>query len=143
MLSAFILGLALGACCVRPLADREAMPLRMLAQVQWAMGALALLTLPVYVASFGWTVDLLHAFARTPAGYSGFNLSRYALCLAVMLPATFCAGMTLPLLTTSLLGNGWGERAVGWVYSINTLGSSDPVRAVEPLGERRLQPLRR
>ena len=39
MLSAFILGLALGALCVRPLADREAMPLRMLGQVQWAMGA--------------------------------------------------------------------------------------------------------
>jgi predicted membrane-bound spermidine synthase len=123
MLSAFILGLALGALCVRPLADREAMPLRMLAQVQWAMGAFALVTVPVYVASFDWIAALLQAFARTPAGYSGFNLARYALCLAVMLPATFCAGMTLPLLTKSLISNGWGERAVGTIYSVNTLGS--------------------
>lgn len=123
MLSAFILGLALGALCVRPLADREALPLRMLAQVQWAMGAFALVTVPVYVASFDWIAGLLQAFARTPAGYSGFNLARYVLCLAVMLPATFCAGMTLPLLTKSLLSNGWGERALGWVYSVNTLGS--------------------
>ena len=123
MLSAFILGLALGALCVRPLVDRAAMPLRTLAQVQWAMGAFALMTLPVYAASFGWIADLLQAFARTPAGYGGFNLARYGLCLAVMLPSTFCAGMTLPLLTKSLLVNGWGERAVGWVYSVNTLGS--------------------
>ena len=123
MLSAFILGLALGALCIRSLVDREAMPLRMLAQVQWAMGAFALMTLPVYVASFGWIADLLQTFTRTPAGYGGFNLARYGLCLAVMLPSTFCAGMTLPLLTKSLLGNGWGERAIGWVYSVNTLGS--------------------
>ncbi len=123
MLSAFILGLALGALCVRPLVDREALPLRTLAQVQWAMGAFALLSLPVYVASFGWIADLLQVFTRTPSGYRGFNLARYALCLAVMLPSTFCAGMTLPLLTKSLLANGWGERAVGWVYGVNTFGS--------------------
>jgi predicted membrane-bound spermidine synthase len=123
MLSAFILGLALGALCVRPAVDRDAFPLRTLAQVQWAMGAFALATLPVYVASFGWTVDLLQTFARTAAGYHGFNLARYALCLAVMLPATFCAGMTLPLLSKSLLTNGWGERAIGAVYAVNTLGS--------------------
>src|SRR5262245_21727049 len=123
MLSAFILGLALGALCVRPLVDRAAMPLRALAQVQWAMGVFALLTLLVYVASFGWIAELLQIFTRTPAGYDGFNLARYALCLAVMLPTTFCAGMTLPLLTKCGLTNGWGERALGWVYSVNTLGS--------------------
>jgi len=123
MLSAFILGLALGALSVRSFADTEALPLRALAQVQWAMGAFALATLPVYVASFGWTADLLQTFGRTPEGYTGFNLARYALCLAVMLPATFCAGMTLPLITRTLLTSGWGERAVGWVYSVNTLGS--------------------
>src|SRR6185295_3193022 len=40
-----------------------------------------------------------------------------------MLPATFCAGMTLPLLTRALLGTGSGERAIGAVYGWNTLGS--------------------
>ena len=40
-----------------------------------------------------------------------------------MLPATFCAGMTLPLLTRTLLGRGLGERAIGAVYGWNTLGS--------------------
>ena len=40
-----------------------------------------------------------------------------------MLPATFCAGMTLPLLTRTLLLAGRGERAIGAVYGWNTLGS--------------------
>lgn len=123
MLSAFILGLACGALWVRQRADRFREPLRVLAWVQWIMGAMALLTLPVYLASFQWMTGLIDMFDQTEAGYVGFNLARYGICLAVMLPATFCAGITLPLITKILLTAGQGERAIGWVYGINTLGS--------------------
>jgi predicted membrane-bound spermidine synthase len=123
MLSAFILGLALGAWWIRSRADQLKDPLYTLGLVQWAMGTLALITLPLYVLSFDWTASLLAAFARTDAGYNGFTIARYALCLIVMLPATFCAGMTLPLITQTLLKNGSGERAIGAVYGWNTLGS--------------------
>lgn len=123
MLSAFILGLALGSWWIRNRADRLRDPLRTLGIVQWSMGLLALATLPLYARSFGWTAALLTTFARTDAGYVGFTLARYALCLAVMLPATFCAGMTLPLITRLLLREGAGERAIGAVYGWNTLGS--------------------
>ena len=34
-----------------------------------------------------------------------------------------CAGITLPLITRILLGRGAGERAIGQVYAVNTLGS--------------------
>ena len=44
-------------------------------------------------------------------------------CLAVMLPATFCAGMTLPLVTRVLFTRQRSERVVGRVYALNTLGS--------------------
>ncbi|MFL5582886.1 MAG: spermidine synthase [Gemmatimonadaceae bacterium] len=121
MLSSFILGLALGAYWVRLRADRFADPVRALGIVQWCMGALAVATLPVYLASFRWMATLIAAFAKTDQGYAGFTILRYAICLAVMLPATFCAGMTLPLITRVLLGA--GERAIGAVYSVNTLGS--------------------
>ena len=67
-------------------------------------GLLALATLPLYICSFGWIASLLATFARTDAGYTGFTLARYGLCLVIMLPATFCAGMTLPLITRTLLG---------------------------------------
>ena len=123
MLSAFILGLALGAFWVRRRSDQWTRPLRALGIVQWIMGFTALVTLPVYIASFGWTAELLGTFAKTGGGYAGFTLSRYIICLAVMLPSTFCAGITLPLITRTLLAAGSGEGAIGKVYGFNTLGS--------------------
>jgi predicted membrane-bound spermidine synthase len=123
MLLAFILGLALGAWWIGRRADAIANPLRMLGRVQIAMGALAIATLPVYLASFEWMARFISAFARTNEGYLAFSVGRYAICLAVMLPATICAGMTLPLITRALLQGAAGERAIGQVYAINTLGS--------------------
>jgi spermidine synthase len=123
MLSAFIMGLAFGAFWIHSRADRLADPVRTLGIVQWVMGALALSTLPLYIHSFGWMASLIATFARTDAGYTGFTLARYGICLAVMVPATFCAGMTLPLITRTLLGLRSGEGAVGSVYAWNTLGS--------------------
>ena len=121
MLSAFILGLALGAYFIRARVDRGS--LRLLAFVQLAMGALAIATLPVYLKSFEWMAGAMSVFARTPEGYNALSVFRYALCLAVMLPATFCAGMTLPVITRLLLAGGAGERAIGRVYGVNTFGS--------------------
>jgi spermidine synthase len=123
MLSAFILGIALGALWIHRRADGLNDPARTLGIVQWVMGSLALATLPLYAASFGWVASLLTTFARSDQGFAGFTIARYAICLVIMLPATFCAGMTLPLLTRTLLGAGSGERAIGGVYGWNTLGS--------------------
>ncbi|MEP6692361.1 MAG: fused MFS/spermidine synthase [Gemmatimonadaceae bacterium] len=123
MLSAFILGLALGALCVHWIADRLKNPVRALGIVQWCMGCAALATLPIYLRSFDWTASLLAALDYTDQGYNLFTAARYAFCLAVMLPSTFFAGMTLPLITRTLFVSGRGERAVGWVYGMNTLGS--------------------
>jgi predicted membrane-bound spermidine synthase len=123
MLSAFILGLALGAFWVRRGADRWAHPLRGLGIIQFVMGCTALATLPLYHEAFGWMVTLMRAFDATEAGYAGFSAGRYAISLAIMLPSTFCAGATLPLITKVLLTRGSGEAAIGRVYGVNTLGS--------------------
>jgi hypothetical protein len=123
MLSAFILGLALGAWWVRKRADRWTDPVRALGLTQWVMGSLAIATLPVYLWTFQAMAWLLDAVDLTTAGYHLFGVARYLICLAVMLPATFCAGITLPLITRVLLARGAGERAVGQVYAVNTLGS--------------------
>ena len=40
-----------------------------------------------------------------------------------MMPVTFLAGMTLPLITYTLYRGGQGERSVGSVYAYNTLGA--------------------
>lgn len=123
MLSAFILGLAIGAYAVRRHADRFTQPVRALAIVQVAMGTLAIATLPVYLWTFDAMVSLQDAVALTDGGYRLFAIARYALCMLVMFPATVCAGMTLPLITRTLYVAGTGERAIGRVYGINTLGS--------------------
>lgn len=93
MLSAFILGLALGALWIRGRADADRRPIRTLARIQWAMGLLALATLPIYTASFGWSGDLVAALPETDAGYRIFSLAKYGVALAVMLPATVLAAL--------------------------------------------------
>lgn len=123
MLSAFILGLALGAFWIRGRADRVKDPIQLLGVVQLAMGALAIATLGVYLHAFEWMASLMEAVRENESGYRLYNVARYGIALGVMLPSTFCAGITLPLITRTLLVAGTGERAIGAVYAWNTLGS--------------------
>jgi len=136
MLSAFILGLAMGGLFIRKRMDRFRRPAVVLAIVQLAMGLAAIVTLPLYqeaVGAMSWLMDFdagsrdlwfVHLnLERTESLWRVFNVLRYLLCLLIMFPATFCAGMTLPLLTHVMLKRGQGESAVGNVYGVNTLGA--------------------
>ncbi len=134
MLSTFILGLALGGLAVRRLVDGAANPERLLGWVQVAMGLLALATLPVYDRTFELMEYFMKGLARTDAGYLFFNLAGQGVSALVMLPATFCAGMTLPLITGALLRAGSGERAIGLVYAANTAGAIGGVLLAVHLG---------
>jgi spermidine synthase len=123
MLSAFILGLAFGGLYVRRRIGRVTDPLSYLGYVFVAMGTLAALTLPAYNLTFDAMAWFLDTFKHTPQGYAAFNLTSQLIAALIMIPATFCAGMTLPLLTHELMRRGGGERAIGWIYSANTLGA--------------------
>lgn len=123
MLSAFILGLALGGFWIRRRIDKLKNPVRFLAVVQIAMGILALSTLSVYGSTFNVMQWVLKVLPKTEIGYLLFNLSSHGIAMAVMLPTTFCAGMTLPLINYVLLQRGLGESSIGRVYSVNTVGA--------------------
>ncbi|MEM7153550.1 MAG: MFS transporter [Myxococcota bacterium] len=136
MLSAFILGLAMGGLFIRKRMDRMKRPEVVLAVVQLAMGLAAILTLPLYqyaIMAMGWLMDFDAGsrdlilvqldLSRTESLWRVFNVLRYLLCLLIMFPATFCAGMTLPLLTHVMLKRGQAESVVGNVYGVNTLGA--------------------
>lgn len=123
MLSAFITGLALGGLWIRRRIDRIADPVRFSGLVQVAMGLAALATIFVYHVTFDWMAWALSVLQRSEAAYPLFNLFSHAIAFAVMLPATFLAGMTLPLFTHVLLRSGHGERAIGQIYASNTLGA--------------------
>ncbi len=139
MLSAFILGLAFGGLWVRGRIDRMPSPTSFLGRMQVIMGLLALATLPLFNSTFDLMQAILSVLPRTAQGYTQFHIASHALCLLVMLPATFCAGTTLPLMTYILIRRGEGERAIGLVYAANTLGAIFGVLIavhvlIEPLG---------
>jgi len=123
MLSAFILGLALGGLWIQRRIDRLRSSVRALAVLQVAMGVAALATLFAYGSTFEGMRWLLVHLPRTERGYALFNLASNGLALAIMLPATFCAGTTLPLITFHLLRRGHGEASIGSVYAANTVGA--------------------
>ncbi len=123
MLSAFILGLALGGLWIQRRIDGLQRPVRALALLQWAMGLFALATLLVYGQAFPVMAWLVQHLPRNDGGWALFNLSSNGIALAIMLPATFCAGTTLPLITHRLLQSGHGEASIGAVYAANTLGA--------------------
>ena len=123
MLSAFIFGLAFGGLYVRKRIERTANPEMYLGWIMLVMGACAALTLPAGNAMFDVMSWALATFTRTPGGYVAFNASSQFIAMLIMFPTTFCAGMTLPLLTHALMRRGVGEKAIGTIYSVNTLGA--------------------
>lgn len=123
MLSAFIFGLAFGGLWIQHRIEHIVSPVRSLVMVQIIMGLLALSTLPLYGNTFGVMQWILKTLSKTDSGYAIFNLYSHAITLAVMLPTTFFAGITLPLITYILIRRGHGERSIGAVYASNTVGA--------------------
>jgi spermidine synthase len=123
MLSTFIFGLAFGGLYVRRRIARIANPAAYAGGVLVVMGVLAALSLPAYNMTFDFMAWCLATFTHTASGYVAFNLVSQSIAALIMIPTTFCAGMTLPLLTQELMRRGTGERAIGTIYSVNTLGA--------------------
>jgi spermidine synthase len=123
MLTAFILGLAFGGLWIRRRSSRIDDPIRYVGYAQVLMGIAALFSIPAFALSFHWVGWIMEGLAKTDNGYTLFELGTAAISLAVMFPAAFFAGMTLPLFTVALLRAGAGERAIGRIYAANTLGA--------------------
>jgi spermidine synthase len=123
MLSAFILGLAFGGLFIRKRIERIVHPEIYLGVVMVATGCLAALTLPAYNSMFDFMSWSMGSFSRTEGGYVAINLISQSIAALIMIPSTFFAGMTLPLLTHALLCRGIREEAIGTIYSLNTFGA--------------------
>lgn len=121
MVAAFILGLALGSFFVRTWPDRSNR-LVTLAKVQLLMGSLALASTFYYEQLYYLYLEMRQFVTRDEDGYGLLGIQSFGLALLLMLGPTFCAGMTLPLLTRAALAS-IGERALGSIYAWNTAGS--------------------
>jgi len=122
MLAAFIFGLAAGGWWIRRRIDHIEDPMRFLARILLATSVLAALTVAAYHHSFDVIAWAKSAFSPTESGYLGFNLVAQTLAMGIMVPVTFFAGTTLPLITHISMRSGAGERAVGTIYALNTAG---------------------
>ena len=124
MLSAFLIGLGIGSYLSRNFGGgNQKQYLCILGFVQVLMGIMAALTIPLYNKTFDFITFLINGVQRTSEGFVIYEYSNFLIALFVMVPATICAGMTLPLITTYLMSKGQGEKVLGWVYGWNTLGS--------------------
>jgi spermidine synthase len=123
MLSAFIFGLAIGGFIIHKKIDLFHSPTRVLGWIQILMGLLAAVTLAQYSIAFESMSYAVGYLEKNETGYLLFNLISHSIALAIMLPATICAGMTLPLISFSLIKRGYSESSIGFVYASNTVGA--------------------
>ena len=122
MLSAFILGMALGARVLRDRAAAMKSDIVWLAGILAAKGIFAIYAIGVYGKVLEMIVWLMHGIERSDPGYTLITVAGLVASMVVMFPTAFCAGMTLPLATNALISRGFGESSIGKVYGANTAG---------------------
>lgn len=128
VLTAFMLGLALGSWFFGRRADRAANPLRLYAWLEMAIGVYALV-FPLILA----LTDRLYLwfFQTYEPGFTVLNLVRFGVSLAILvLPAAFMGG-TLPVLsalwaipTARKEGRTETGESVGFLYAVNSFGAA-------------------
>src|SRR5205085_1197763 len=109
MLSAFILGMSLGALVLRYAIARLKNDLGWLAAILFAKAFFAVYAVWIYGDVLEFVRWTLAATAKTDEGYAIVNFAGLAASMIVMLPTAFCAGMTLPLATQVLTRRRHGE----------------------------------
>ncbi|HXN15604.1 MAG TPA: hypothetical protein VN878_04455, partial [Usitatibacter sp.] len=122
MLSAFILGMSLGAFWIRNRIGHLRNDILWLAGLLVAKAFFAIYAVWIYGDVLSFIQWMMQATARTDAGYAVMTFAGLAASMIVMFPTAFCAGITLPLATHALASRGVGEVAIGRVYSANTAG---------------------
>ncbi|VAX06283.1 Spermidine synthase long [hydrothermal vent metagenome] len=123
MVSAFVLGLACGGLFAGYLLRKTVHVISILAVAQILMGIFALCSIYFYEPIFRIMQHSREFLDKTEEGYVMFSLLKYGLSLLLMFPATFVAGMTLPIMTFFLTNVTRNEKYVGAIYGFNTIGS--------------------
>ncbi|WP_419949856.1 fused MFS/spermidine synthase [Candidatus Palauibacter sp.] len=122
VIGAYMIGLALGSYVMGRRIDAHARPLRTYALLEVGIAALAALSPFLLAALHGVYPGLSHAL---PAGGFWLTLSRLVFSLAVLTPATFLIGATLPVMSRVYATHaGRVGSDVGWLYLVNTAGAA-------------------
>ncbi|MDF1812185.1 MAG: hypothetical protein P1V20_08220 [Verrucomicrobiales bacterium] len=124
MISAFIFGLAFGGLFASRLIRKPGANItKTMATVQILMGCFAVISLFLYRPLFE-AIRYSHSLImKSEQAYSLYSIYKYLMALVLMFPASFCAGITLPLITYFLVRKTGNEKYTGSVYGWNTVGS--------------------
>jgi len=121
MLTAFLLGIAVGGMVGAQAADRARDRARLFIGLELVIAASALAVVPLIGRM---PLTLLWVFDKAGAGFAPFQAAVATGCIAVMLVPTVCMGATFPvatrLYTSSVAGIG---AKVGTLYAANTVGT--------------------
>jgi len=121
MLATFLLGLALGSLLFSVIAKKKIISLVWFAAAELIIGLAVILTLPVFGKMPFYFVSIFEMFGHN---YAALELSKFLLCLLVMIVPTILLGSLFPMVT-QICTRDYSElgRKVGVVYSVNTLGN--------------------
>ena len=122
VIGAYMIGLALGSYVMGRRIDAHARPLRTYAVLEVGIAALAALSPFLLAALHGAYPGLSQAL---PAGGFWLTFTRLVLSLAVLTPATFLIGATLPVMSRVYATHGGRVGSdVGRLYLVNTAGAA-------------------
>ncbi|WP_420449116.1 fused MFS/spermidine synthase [Candidatus Palauibacter sp.] len=122
VIGAYMIGLALGSYVMGKRIDAHAQPLRTYAWLEVGIAALAALSPFLLGALHGVYPGFSNAL---PAGGFWLTLSRLVFSLAVLTPATFLIGATLPVMSrVYATHSGRVGSDVGRLYLVNTAGAA-------------------
>jgi spermidine synthase len=123
MLTAFLLGIALGGYAIRFLADIVRNPLLLFAAIEVMIGVLSAVALPLLF--FVVRSPVIHAFVvRFSGNLELLAVSNFVVSLSLMLLPATLIGTTLPLMGRIVFSNLQSTgTTVGRIYAVNTLGN--------------------
>jgi spermidine synthase len=121
MLTAFVLGLAVGSMLYARFVDRVRDPMRALAVIEVAIGLSALAVVPFIDRLPFFVTDLISRFSES---FWLLQLVEFALILLIMLVPTVLMGAAFPLANRLFNQESTSVgRSVGTVYGCNTVGT--------------------
>ena len=121
LVSAFILGLAIGSSIASRIADRMRSPALGFAVAELGIGFTALAMVPVFQHFPLWMLRIVPQLSQD---FSRFQFAQFALAFAALLLPTMCMGACLPLVGRALArGIDGATETVGTAYSANALGT--------------------
>ena len=124
MLAAFITGITVGSLVAGQLMGKTKRVLLLFGLAELGIAISVLVMMPIYerLPYTFWVIRYL--LNPTASAFAYYNLAKFALCFAIMLPPTLFFGMTLPFVSqiASVMVGSVAEK-VGSVYAANTIGT--------------------